>query len=428
MSDTPDRPRYRASRAFAVLAAAFALLFGGVAALLAVNQQHVLTTAERLQRETVPEIVRYQRLTRNLDHLRHEGERVFSADSPASRQQALFVVMLVASHPSIVEHPAAADVARDVEAFLVETGRQAAASPASLNRRQPEWQRLSLRIGLLIDDLSAHGAGLATRDLTEMSAAMNLARYKLAGALVLVGGFLVLMIVLLRQHLIHPLQRIDAALSSLAADRPAPTFPPARLTEIHAVEEAALRLHAAQKGNEAARRELERLANSDGLTGLINRRHFLLRAAAELRRAERYERPTAVALGDLDHFKRLNDTYGRGTGDIVLRTVADLLGEGMRQSDLVCRYGGEEFAFLFPECTVDQAHVLLERFRHSLAGHDIPLPDGAFIRVTISIGVADASHGPIETALHHADFALYEAKRLGRNRVIVAERESRRAT
>ena len=172
--------------------------------------------------------------------------------------------------------------------------------------------------------------------------------------------------------------------------------------------------------NEAARRELELLANRDGLTGLINRRHFMADAEAEIRRSQRYGRPIAVALGDLDSFKRLNDTYGHGAGDVVLRTFAELLSDSVRQSDLVCRYGGEEFAFLFPESTLEQAHILVERFRQRFAEHDIRLPDGLLVRVTLSIGLADASHCPLEIALQRADFALYEAKRLGRNRVIVA--------
>lgn len=414
----PDRPS--AGSLFAILSISFAVLFSLVAALLAVDQQRVLETAERLQQETVPEIIRFQRLARNLDQLRQEGERVFSSASPEARQQALFIVMLVASHPSIIEHPQAAEVARDTESYLAETARLAAQDPATLKVRQPEWQRLSKRLNLLVDDISIHGANLATADLGQMASAMRVARYKLLGALLLVGGFLLLLLVLLRQHLVRPLQRIDRALSSLGVDRPEPEFPDARLAEIHAVEDATRRLHKAMVSNEAARHELELLANRDGLTGLMNRRHFMHSAEAEIRRAQRYERPIAIALGDLDYFKRLNDTYGHGAGDVVLRSFAALLGESVRQSDLVCRYGGEEFAFLFPESTVEQAHILIERFRQRFSEHDIPLPSGLLVRVTLSVGLADASHCPLEIALQRADYALYEAKRLGRNRLIVA--------
>jgi diguanylate cyclase (GGDEF)-like protein len=146
----------------------------------------------------------------------------------------------------------------------------------------------------------------------------------------------------------------------------------------------------------------------------------MLNAATEISRAQRYQRPVAVAIGDLDFFKRLNDTYGHAAGDVVLRTFAKMLSPSVRHSDLVCRYGGEEFAFLFPESTVAQAHVLVERFRQLLAESDIQLANGLLVRITISIGLADASHCSLEAALQRADFALYEAKRLGRNRVIVA--------
>ena len=421
MPPQPDHKRVSANRAFVLLATVFALLFSAVVALLAVDQHRVLQASERLQQETVPAIVRFQRLARNLDQLRQEGERLFSSGTPEGRQQSLFIVMLVASHPSILEHPQAAETARDTENFLVETSRLAGQDPTLLKARHGEWLHYSKRLSLLVDDLSVQGTSLATEDLDDMVAVMRLARYKLMGALALAGGFLLLMIVLLRRHLIGPLQRIDHALSSLGVDQPAPEFPDVRLTEIHAVEEATKRLHASLVSNEAARRELELLANRDGLTGLINRRHFMLMAETELQRAQRYGRPIVVALGDLDYFKRLNDTYGHGAGDAVLRTFAALLSDSVRQSDLVCRYGGEEFAFLFPESSVEQARILVERFRLRFAEHDIQLPDGLLVRVTLSIGLADASHCPIEIALQRADFALYEAKRLGRNRVIVAE-------
>ncbi len=420
MVDHPTRQRLRASTAFALLATVFALFFGVVVALLAHNQQQVLASAEHLQQTTVPEIIRHQRLARNLDQLRHEGESVFSASSNEARQQALFVVMLIASHPSILDYAPAAELTRDSERFLIETGRLASEDPRQLALRHKEWQRLSTRLSLAVDDLLTRGASQATNDLAEMSATMQLAHYKLLGALALVSGFLLLLLLLLKRHLIRPLQQIDRSLSSLSVDSPAPEFPDGQLAEIHAVEEATRRLHASLVSNDAARRELEQLANRDGLTGLMNRRHFLASASAELRRAQRYQHPVAVALGDLDFFKRLNDTYGHGAGDQVLRTFAGFLGDSVRHSDLVCRYGGEEFAFLFPESTVEQAHVLLERFRQRLSELDIRLPDGLLVRITLSIGLADASHLPIETALQHADFALYEAKRLGRNRIIVS--------
>ena len=420
MSSEGNRQLLTASKAFGFLAAIFALTFSAVVALLAFDQYQVLATAERLQRETVPEIIRYQRLARNLDQISHEGERVFSVTTPEERQQALFLIKLVASHPSIVDHPQAVAMAHEAESFLAETVRLSMNNPDTLKIRHAEWLRLSQRMHLLVDDISVQGANLASADLDNMADTMRTAGLKLLGALFLVGSFILLLFLLLREHLIRPLQRIDRALSSLDVNAPAPDFPDTRLGEIHAVENATIHLHKAMVGNEAARRELEQLANRDGLTGLLNRRHFMLNAATEISRAQRYQRPVAVAIGDLDFFKRLNDTYGHAAGDVVLRTFAKMLSPSVRHSDLVCRYGGEEFAFLFPESTVAQAHVLVERFRQLLAESDIQLANGLLVRITISIGLADASHCSLEAALQRADFALYEAKRLGRNRVIVA--------
>lgn len=409
-----------AGRAFGLLAAVFVLIFGIMVALVALDQQRVLEATARLQDETVPEIIRYQRLARNLEQLRQEGERVFAAATPQARQQAMFVVTLVASHPSVLEHKASAELAHQAENFLAEAVRQMAAGARDSGPTYEEWQRLAERIGLMVDDVSIQGINLATTDLSYVSDAMRLARYKLTAALVVAGLFLALFVVLVRVHLIFPLQRIDRALSTLSVDRPAPEFQPSAMVEIQAVEEAIGELHASLMENEAARHALEKLANRDGLTGLINRRHFMQTADAELLRAQRYQRPVTIGMADLDFFKNLNDTYGHAAGDMVLRAFAELAQEVLRHSDLVCRYGGEEFAFLFPESTLAEAEKLAERFRARCADYDIRIPDGRLVRVTLSMGLADASSCPIETALRRADEALYQAKRLGRNRVELA--------
>lgn len=420
MAKATQKDRVGANQAFVTLAAAFAILFSIAFTLLAFDQHRVLQSAEQLQEITVPEIIRYQRLARNIEQLRQEGEHVFSASKDEERQQALFIVMLVASHPSILENESAAIAAREAEAMLTDASRLADRDPVLFKVRYAEWQQHSRRLGLLVDDLTVQGAGRVAEDLAQMSVVMHLSRYKLVGTLALVGIFLVLSMWLLRRHLVRPLQRIDQTLSSLNVNEYSPVFPETQLNEIYAIEQATVRLHRLLQENEASRRDLEQQATLDSLTGLMNRRHFMAKAEAELRRAERYGHPVAIALGDLDHFKHLNDTYGHAAGDIVLRAFAALLTESVRESDLVCRYGGEEFVLLFPESTTEQARVLMERFRHRFSEFDVALPDGLLLRVTLSIGIADASHGPLENALQRADDALYEAKWQGRNRVVVA--------
>ncbi len=410
----------RAGRAFALLAIIFVLTFGIMVVLIVLDQQRVINATARLQEQTVPEIIRFQRLARNLEQLRQEGERLFAATTPQARKQAIFVITLVASHPSVLEHRESAELARQVEHFLVDVVRQSARDRLALATNYEEWQRLAARLGLLVDDVSVQGINLAYVDLGDVSAAMRQASFMLTAALVMVGLFLVIFLILLRVHLIHPLQRIDRALSDLGVDRPAPVFKPSAMLEIHAVEEAIGKLHASLLQNEEARLALEKLANKDGLTGLTNHRHFMLVADAELRRAQRYQRPITVGMADLDSFKQINDTYGHAAGDTVLRAYAALMLDTLRQSDLICRYGGEEFAFVFPESPLAETAKLAERFRALGADYDISLADGRVIRVTMSIGLAEASDCPIEVALKRADEALYEAKRLGRNRVVVA--------
>lgn len=423
MSGLSKPPRgVHAGSAFGLLAAVFVTVFGTALLLLADDQQRVIDANSRLQERTVPEIIRYQRLARNLEQLRQEGERIFAVSSHAARQQAMFVVTLVASHPSILEHPAAARLAQETEQFLGKAVRQSATDEKRLAAHYAEWQRLAARLGMQVDDVSVEGINQATSDLEQASAAMQLARYKLIVVMVLVGLFLFAFIFLVRRHLIHPLQRIDHALSNLSADQPAPRFDTSRMLEIQAVEEAIREHHALLQQNEESRQELETLANKDGLTGLMNRRHFMHTAEMELQRAQRYRRPVTVAMADLDYFKRLNDTYGHAAGDAVLRAFAEQVRETLRQSDLVCRYGGEEFAFLFPEISPDETARLAERLRVACVAHAVPLPDGRSVTATVSIGLADASECPIEIALKNADEALYEAKRLGRNRVVIGGR------
>jgi diguanylate cyclase (GGDEF)-like protein len=161
--------------------------------------------------------------------------------------------------------------------------------------------------------------------------------------------------------------------------------------------------------------KLRTLAAIDPLTGLNNRRQFEALARAELARSQRYMRPLSLLFVDIDHFKSVNDRFGHETGDRVLRSVANVLTSAKRQSDIVGRIGGEEFAILLPETGKEAACTIAERFRQ-LVG-----TCGQHLGVTISVGVAGATAttAGIETLCRHADQALYEAKREGRDRVVV---------
>lgn len=170
--------------------------------------------------------------------------------------------------------------------------------------------------------------------------------------------------------------------------------------------------------------ELDRLraqAFVDALTDCYNRRGFDEQVAAELRRAQRYERPAALMLVDLDAFKRINDELGHQAGDHVLKRFASLLSSTFRQTDIVSRYGGDEFAVVFPETTTEKAEQLAQRVRRLLAR---TFPDDVIPRpVNASFGIASFPRdaNSVDELIATADRALYAAKTGGRDRVVAAE-------
>jgi diguanylate cyclase (GGDEF)-like protein len=165
-------------------------------------------------------------------------------------------------------------------------------------------------------------------------------------------------------------------------------------------------------------RDLERLATIDDLTGLYNRRHFLALAEDERRRHAREQQPMAVLIFDIDLFKSVNDRFGHDAGDAVIRHVADVCRGEMGASEILARIGGEEFVLLLPETTGERAAARADAIRWQLESAAFEV-DGAKVRVTVSIGVAEAAAQTecIGDLMKRADQALYQAKRDGRNRV-----------
>lgn len=168
----------------------------------------------------------------------------------------------------------------------------------------------------------------------------------------------------------------------------------------------------------------KRLSITDGLTKLFNHRYFQDALKREFTRSDRHRNPLSLALLDIDHFKRFNDTYGHQQGDVVLQELARTLRGQVRSLDVVARYGGEEFAVIMPDAQPEVALRVAERLRAAVETHPVPGPSGP-LRVTISLGVASAPHAELATPaalIAAADRALYRAKELGRNRVAGQER------
>lgn len=169
----------------------------------------------------------------------------------------------------------------------------------------------------------------------------------------------------------------------------------------------------------AAERQLQSLATLDPLTNLINRRQFSGMAERALSQADRSAQPSCIAMLDIDHFKRVNDSHGHDAGDLVLVAIAKLMTSQVRKYDLLARWGGEEFVLFMPNTTVESAQDVLERIRNQVQESSVQLPKQA-VSLTISIGMTQvAAHEKLGVALTRADQALYQSKTDGRNRLSV---------
>jgi diguanylate cyclase (GGDEF)-like protein len=165
-------------------------------------------------------------------------------------------------------------------------------------------------------------------------------------------------------------------------------------------------------------REFERLANTDGMTGVCNRRQFDVLMGNEWGRFQRYQRPLSAMIVDIDRFKEVNDKFGHETGDKALKLIAGTCTKDKRGTDIVARVGGDEFAILLPETALPQAQIVAERIRRSVQELEL---DG--LKLSVSIGIVSATlsmSGP-EAFLRRADEALYAAKAAGRNCIKCAE-------
>jgi len=258
--------------------------------------------------------------------------------------------------------------------------------------------------------------------------------------LVLTALILGLVVRVLRRDLQRPMRRLASFVDGLKADNLSARLelrrePGHRRDEIDLVAEGfgtlqdRIQQHIATLDTQVAERtqqlntaltKLKKLSTTDPLTGCYNRMLFNERFPGELGRAERYVRPLSIIFCDVDRFKLVNDTHGHGTGDQALALVGESLRKILRVDvDWVVRYGGEEFVMVLPETSLDDACEIAERLRQEVAQQvNVPLSGGSFLKVTVSLGVAEQrTRETMESLLHRADEWLYAAKNGGRDQV-----------
>ncbi|UJF34445.1 GGDEF domain-containing response regulator [Paenibacillus hexagrammi] len=169
-------------------------------------------------------------------------------------------------------------------------------------------------------------------------------------------------------------------------------------------------------------KNFEQLAFRDALTGVFNRRYFDLQIGIELQRTQRYDVPISLAFIDIDKFKSINDTYGHPIGDLVLQGLAHVLQKNLRSTDLLARFGGEEFVIALPNTPLEQAKQVLENVLQVVREKPVAKNDGQAFSITFSAGLAQWQPGqPVDEWLNTADHAMYQAKQGGRNRIAVAQ-------
>jgi len=164
---------------------------------------------------------------------------------------------------------------------------------------------------------------------------------------------------------------------------------------------------------------LTELSRTDNMTGIFNRRYFLEKSEEVIEAMRRYHHPASMLMMDLDHFKKINDKYGHHAGDLVLIAFAEVCRHEIREPDLLGRLGGEEFGLMLPETSLQNAQTLAERIRHATAALEIH-SEHHTIRVTVSIGLVEINSKDLSlnSVMHRADQAMYQAKERGRNLVV----------
>lgn len=433
--------RYVVARGLLIMAIIFALGIAGTASLF-----NRASEEQELAERHLPALVTASRLFTNTTMLSALSTRLLTVDT---RPEMLTLMDRIASRSAAVAAeidalerlglaPDKAERARQThreltagnDALAVLTQRiMSVDGPAPADRLEDHLlrrERLIHRQELLSSEMTTLVSGLTREtELQVVAFQENAVRAGTMMTIALAGGGVLSVIAVfgiyigLRRHVLDRLSTMTDALREWRHGRQ-PTF--VADTRGDEISEMAVILQDLIGIVDRRTQELSAQAQTDMLTGMYNRRGFQDRAEAELARAVRYGTPLSVLVGDIDHFKAVNDTYGHGIGDDALRHVAALWRNVLRDMDVSGRLGGEEFAALLPHTALADARLVAERIRVDIADGALVVEGADPLVLTISIGVATLEHGEgLASLLGRGDSALYAAKRAGRNRVLTAD-------
>jgi diguanylate cyclase (GGDEF)-like protein len=400
---------------------------------------HIDSLAEESRQRILPMIFEREWAVLNLERLKQYGTIIETAGEQQLRADTRAMAAFLASHPSFQFEPSLVEAversdraigalatAKD-EADLLRRQGQSAAADQLERREAANWHGVKASLDTLSDYLSVSATKLAD----ERAAATEKAAHQVVILVIAFFGLdaILLAVAALFVHrlLLKPILAITHALDidRVREARPLPTSSIAEIDTLYrSTERMAYAMTEIEEANRQARAlqaELRRLASTDELTGLANRRWFLEMATRELERCRRFRQAFSVLMVDVDHFKLINDTHGHAVGDAVLVAVARALESSLRSVDLLGRVGGEEFAAGLPQTLGDDALATAERLRANVEAISITLESGATLRLTTSVGVTvvQAGDATLDVLMARADEALYTAKRAGRNRVVV---------
>ncbi len=414
--DTPRARQFSAATLFGGMAVLVLTLMVGAEVWRSLELTKVLSSLVLVQQQAIPGAAETQRLVRNIETVRLEGERMLMQPYPQQRQQSMYTVDVIAAKSL---DPRASPALRQARDLLSDITRDDTITPEESAR----WAAQSLALAHLNDDITGESIERLNDDLVQVERSIDRAHWLQAVSLGVLAASMSLFVLVLYVVLIRPLRRINGLLDAMRQSSGASPVPVAtpRTREIQNIFQALLQLRTLMQENESIRATLEVSASTDSLTGLKNRRQFMQEAEVALARAKRHKTPLTVAIADLDHFKAINDSHGHAAGDVVLQRVAALMHATLRQTDIYCRYGGEEFAFVFPDTGMADARVLAERLREAISAHQTEVSANVRVQVTLSMGMVEIGEMTLEDALHMADEAMYRAKIGGRDRIECAQ-------